>query len=83
MRIHDFERAIEALAIEIEEMVVMPGGNVKATYGHTQTQYVKWDEFGRGFSAEIPEDRKGHYDLDPRHEVDEWTRAEEFDLKFE
>ena len=84
MKTQDFEQAIDALSIEIDEMYLVSGyGDVKTAWGHTQIQYVKWDEFGRGFAAEIPEERRGNDDLDPRHDVDDWERAVEFDLKFD
>ena len=40
---------------------------------------VKWDDFGRGFTALREE---GDEEPDPRHDVDEWTRNPHYDLSF-
>lgn len=82
MKMFDYEKAIDELStdIKIDECIILKGTQVKAVYGHGEKIYVKWDEFGRGFTALREE---GDEEPDPRCEVDEWTRNPDYDLLFQ
>ena len=77
----DYEKAIDALStdVKIDECVIAKGRQVKAVYGYGVKIYVKWDEFGRGFTA-LRE--KEDEEPAPRMEVNEWTRNPDYDLSF-
>lgn len=81
MKMFDYEKAIDELStdIKIDECIILKGTQVKAVYGHGEKIYVKWDDFGRGFTALREE---GDEEPDPRHDVDEWTRNPHYDLSF-
>lgn len=84
MRVKDFESAIEALngTIFVDEMVIAPGQQVKAVYGHSSHVWIKWNGCGRSFTCDS-ESELPLLPLNPRNEVEEWERSKMYDLKFE
>lgn len=81
MRIKSYEAAIDALkaGVTIDEVVLERGSEVKMVYGHCSHVYVKWDAFGRGFTAMRDEDEELK---DPRT-VEDWLRSPDYDLLFQ
>ncbi len=84
MKTKDFEKAVAALQADIflDEVVLRRGNNVSAAYGHTTSLFVKWDEFGRGFTCLSPEDLTSR-PCDPRMEAENWERSGVYDLQFD
>lgn len=81
MRFKDYEAAIDVLnaGVSIDEVVLLRGPEVKTVYGHCNHVYVKWDAFGRGFTAMRDEDEELK---DPRT-VEDWQRSPDYDLLFQ
>ncbi len=90
MKVEDFEKAIDALQlmldepIVIDEMVLGKGGQVKVVYGHIFSLWVKWDTFGRCLVARKEE----KLPLEPIDgyrtiELEQWEHYEFYDLKIE
>ncbi len=89
MNAKNFEQAILRLAkdITIDEMRYR-GKTIREVVGHTEHSYVLWDQFGRGFSAQLKGQREKFLDFfDPDDlkisEGVQLLRNESFDLNFE
>lgn len=81
MRFKDYEAAIDVLnaGVSIDEVVLLRGPEVKTVYGHCTHVYVKWDAFGRGFTAMRDEDEE----LKDPCTVKDWQRSPDYDLLFQ
>ena len=86
MRVKDFEKAIEALGVDIvRDEVFLNHNQVKRFYGHRQHLISMWDRLGRGWSYRTSitlsdkEPSTMHRNVDKRV----FTREPAYDLKFE
>ena len=86
MTTNDFEKAIEALGVQELEVIRFSygiNGQVVAVYGRMgETVWLKWDDSGRGFRFDQPEDMEGCISTSHVHYLD-YRRDQAFDLKFE
>lgn len=88
MNAKDFEQAIDRLTnnIVIDEMRYR-GKSVREVIGHTEHSYILWDQFGRGFSAQLAGHREKFLDFFDPDDLKisdgvQLLRNESFDLNF-
>ena len=85
MKTRDFEKAIDALAMEglVKDEVTLRRGSVTMFYAHIGSKLLKWGPFGACYSCEFWLKNPKETTLVHRHiRAASWRRTKMYDLKF-